>query len=195
MSTTTSPAPRPVVITEVTHYGSLYSERTVTIPALDADGMREVLADVALDYPNADALHLAACLAKTGKAEHAFTRWEVVTEDETPAPGPFTAMYAAPAEDETPDYVLVPESEDTDELTREEALALAVDENALEDAYIEMLGEIYGDTVNVCGMDMDPVRVLREVDPIAYQVGFSDYVDASYVEVDLRTLPTADAAA
>lgn len=44
--------------------------------------------------------------------------------------------------------------------------------------YQDMLSEVYGGTVTVCGMDFDAVRVLREMDPTAYRVGLLDYVDS-----------------
>ena len=43
-----------------------------------------------------------------------------------------------------------------------------------EDAYDELLDEIYGD-IDVCGVDMPASQVLNEVDPIRYNVGKSDY--------------------
>ena len=43
------------------------------------------------------------------------------------------------------------------------------------DAYDEMLDEIYGD-VNIGGHLYSTSRALSKVDPIAYRVGFSDYL-------------------
>ena len=45
------------------------------------------------------------------------------------------------------------------------------------EAYEDMLRDVYGDTIMVCGMPMDPVRVLKEMDPIAFRIGFSEYMD------------------
>jgi len=44
--------------------------------------------------------------------------------------------------------------------------------------YDEVLEEIYGKSVLVCGMDMYPPRVLKEMDPIAYRCGKGDYEDS-----------------
>ena len=44
----------------------------------------------------------------------------------------------------------------------------------LEQAYNEMLDEVYG-TVNIAGYEYDTSRALKEIDPIAYSVGMSDY--------------------
>jgi len=49
-------------------------------------------------------------------------------------------------------------------------------EPAVVEAYDEMLDEIYGD-VNIAGHQYSTSRALSEVDPIAYRVGFSDYLD------------------
>ncbi len=54
----------------------------------------------------------------------------------------------------------------------------------LEARYEESLRELYGD-VNVCGMEMDAVRVLKEMDPTAYRCGMNDYEDSEdFVEID-----------
>lgn len=47
----------------------------------------------------------------------------------------------------------------------------------LEEQYKEMLDECYG-TVKVAGMEYDTSRALYELDPIAYRVGFSDWLDS-----------------
>lgn len=44
----------------------------------------------------------------------------------------------------------------------------------LEQAYDEMLDETYG-LVTVAGYQYETSRLLKEVDPIAYSVGLSDY--------------------
>ena len=44
----------------------------------------------------------------------------------------------------------------------------------LEQAYNEMLDEVYG-TVNIAGYEYDTSRALKEIDPIAYRVGMNDY--------------------
>jgi hypothetical protein len=47
----------------------------------------------------------------------------------------------------------------------------------LEELYKESLDEIYG-TVKVAGYEYDTSRALYELDPIAYRVGFSDWLDS-----------------
>lgn len=47
-------------------------------------------------------------------------------------------------------------------------------EHDMEENYDEMLDDVYG-PVSIAGCDYDTSRVLKEVDPIAYRVGFSDY--------------------
>ena len=40
-----------------------------------------------------------------------------------------------------------------------------------------MLDECYG-TISVAGMEYDTSRALYELDPIAYRVGFNDWLDS-----------------
>lgn len=47
-----------------------------------------------------------------------------------------------------------------------------------EAAFENMLRDVYGDSVSVCGMDMDPIRVLKEMDETAYRCGVNDYIDS-----------------
>jgi len=47
-----------------------------------------------------------------------------------------------------------------------------------EDMYEEALEGIYGDSVEVCGMTMNPVYILKECDPTAYRCGMGDMVDS-----------------
>ena len=61
----------------------------------------------------------------------------------------------------------------------------------LETRYDEMLDEIYG-TVSVAGYEYDTSQVLREVDPIAHRVGFSDWLDSEIGETITETQPEAD---
>jgi hypothetical protein len=51
-----------------------------------------------------------------------------------------------------------------------------VTERVALDMYDEILSDIYG-TVEVCGMTMDAVTVLKEMDETAYREGFWDYVN------------------
>jgi len=47
----------------------------------------------------------------------------------------------------------------------------------LEEMYEEMLNDCYG-VVEVAGITYDTARVLKDTDPIAYQVGMSDYASS-----------------
>jgi hypothetical protein len=51
---------------------------------------------------------------------------------------------------------------------------LALTSWELEQAYNEMLDEVYG-TVNIAGYEYDTSKALKEIDPIAYRVGMNDY--------------------
>ena len=44
----------------------------------------------------------------------------------------------------------------------------------IEEQYKDMLDDCFG-TVNVAGHEYETSRLLKEVDPIAYQVGLNDY--------------------
>jgi len=55
-----------------------------------------------------------------------------------------------------------------------------LDELQALDLYDEMLDDVYANF-----MDIYPAsRVLKEVDPIAYQVGFNDWCDSEEIEVN-----------
>ena len=63
-----------------------------------------------------------------------------------------------------------------------------IDTYKLEEWYDDMLDGAYGDF-----MDSYPAsRVLKQVDPIAYQVGFNDYVDSLIDETITEDAPEAD---
>lgn len=47
----------------------------------------------------------------------------------------------------------------------------------LEEQYKEMLDEVYG-MVKVAGYEYETSRALYELDPIAYRVGFNDWLDS-----------------
>lgn len=47
-------------------------------------------------------------------------------------------------------------------------------------AYDEMLVEAYPNQI----MNLSAARILREVDPIAYRVGFHDWADAEGIDTD-----------
>ena len=44
-----------------------------------------------------------------------------------------------------------------------------------DEAYEEWLGEVYSEPVEVCGMSMDQVHILKNMDPVAYRCGKSDW--------------------
>jgi hypothetical protein len=46
----------------------------------------------------------------------------------------------------------------------------------LHERYDDMLDEVYPD-LNIAGMEFSTSNALKELDPIAYRVGFSDWVD------------------
>ena len=46
----------------------------------------------------------------------------------------------------------------------------------LEELYKDFLNDSL-ETVKIMGMEYEPARVLQEIDPIAYRVGFSDWLD------------------
>jgi hypothetical protein len=59
---------------------------------------------------------------------------------------------------------------------------ITMTEQAALQAYDEMLDEVYGD-VFVASYSYNTSYLLKEVDPIAYRVGFSDWQDSEDVEV------------
>jgi hypothetical protein len=52
-----------------------------------------------------------------------------------------------------------------------------ISESEAYERYDNMLDDCYP-MVDVCGYTYDPSRALKELDPIAYRVGFSDYVSS-----------------
>jgi len=58
-----------------------------------------------------------------------------------------------------------------------------LDVYAYEDEYCDLLDE---EDVVVCGISFSPSRILQELDPVAYSVGLSDYVDSVDVAHDSR---------
>ncbi|MGB0971180.1 MAG: hypothetical protein ACPGVG_09495 [Mycobacterium sp.] len=60
----------------------------------------------------------------------------------------------------------------------------------LHERYDEMLDAIYGDAA-IGGMTYSTARALKEVDPIAYRVGFGDWVDSELGETITETEPAA----
>lgn len=58
----------------------------------------------------------------------------------------------------------------------EEAIDQYVEEHSTEEAYEDTLNDIYGD-VSICGFERPQGTVLKEIDPIAFNVGMSDNED------------------
>ena len=48
----------------------------------------------------------------------------------------------------------------------------------LVDFYNEMLDEQHDGEINICGMKYAPSYALKEVDPIAYELGMHDFADS-----------------
>jgi hypothetical protein len=60
-----------------------------------------------------------------------------------------------------------------------------IEESQALSLYDEMLDELYS-PINIAGIEFDPSQVLKELDPIAYQCGFNDWLDSC----DLTTDPS-----
>lgn len=56
-------------------------------------------------------------------------------------------------------------------------------ENYADEHYDEWLDEIYGD-VEICGLTYSSSYALKEIDPIAYRVGVSDFADSLYDDIE-----------
>lgn len=61
----------------------------------------------------------------------------------------------------------------------------------LYERYDDMLDEVYGD-VSIAGMSYVTSYALKEVDPIAYRVGFNDWVDSEFGETLSDHAPEGD---
>lgn len=57
----------------------------------------------------------------------------------------------------------------------------------LKDAFENDLNECYG-MVSVCGYEYEAGAVLREMDPIAFRCGFSDWIDGRIGDGELRSV-------
>lgn len=57
----------------------------------------------------------------------------------------------------------------------------------LKDAFENDLNERY-DMVSVCGYEYEAGAVLREMDPIAFRCGFSDWIDGRIGDGELRSV-------
>lgn len=66
-------------------------------------------------------------------------------------------------------------------------------ENSSEDAYDEMLDEVYGE-IEICGYSYYASIALYRVDPVAYRVGRSDWEDyeAGEIEYQLERMDDGD---
>jgi hypothetical protein len=60
-------------------------------------------------------------------------------------------------------------------------------DSELHERYDDMLDEVYGEFMNLLAS-----RILKETDPIAYRVGFSDWLDAETGETITDEEPTDD---
>lgn len=56
-----------------------------------------------------------------------------------------------------------------------------ITEETMEERYVDMLDEVYGE-VNIGGLDYLTSRALKDVDPIAYRCGMSDYISSEIGE-------------
>jgi hypothetical protein len=64
-----------------------------------------------------------------------------------------------------------------------------IDESEAHILYDEMLDELYS-PISVGGVEFDPSRVLKELDPIAYRCGFNDWLDSCDFTTDPSELET-----
>ena len=58
-----------------------------------------------------------------------------------------------------------------------------IDEDKYDENYDEWLDEVYGE-IMIGNISFLPSRILKELDPIAYRCGFSDYIDSLDIEDD-----------
>jgi hypothetical protein len=54
----------------------------------------------------------------------------------------------------------------------------------LHEMYDEMLNDVYGEC-EVAGMKYETAYVLKDLDPVAYRVGFNDWLDAELTDGNL----------
>lgn len=66
------------------------------------------------------------------------------------------------------------QAESAEDEAEAEDEAQTITESEAFEQYNQMLDDCYP-SVKVCGYEYDPSRALKELDPIAYRVGFSDY--------------------
>lgn len=58
-----------------------------------------------------------------------------------------------------------------------------IDESQALNLYDQMLDELYA-PISIAGIEFDPSQVLKELDPIAYQCGFNDWLDSCELTTD-----------
>ena len=59
-----------------------------------------------------------------------------------------------------------------------------IDEDKYDENYDEWLDEIFYGEIMIGNISFLPSRILKELDPIAYRCGFSDYIDSLDIEDD-----------
>lgn len=62
-----------------------------------------------------------------------------------------------------------------------------LDDDGLHERYDDWIDEVHGE-VSIGELTFYPSRILKELDPIAYRVGFSDFVDFSTQDGDITEL-------
>jgi hypothetical protein len=56
-------------------------------------------------------------------------------------------------------------------------------ESEAESLYDQVLRDVYGENVNICGLKYDTVYTLKEVDYTAYRCGLHDYCESQNIEI------------
>lgn len=64
-----------------------------------------------------------------------------------------------------------------------------VSDYELHERYDDMLDDVYGE-VSIAGYEYSTSNALKNVDPIAYRVGFADWLDSEIGETLTETQPT-----
>ncbi len=60
-----------------------------------------------------------------------------------------------------------------------------IEESEAEELYSDMLDEAYG-SVKIAGIEFSPSMILKELDPIAYSCGLSDWLDSEDLTTSLK---------
>lgn len=81
-----------------------------------------------------------------------------------------------------------------EEFTNSARAAQEVTDQMGDEYYDDMLYEVYGEEVTICGLNYDKVWAFHELDPIAYRVGKSDYYSEleKDIEDDLERMDDGD---